>query len=100
LEQYLAEVYYAKNPINDTIIETGKDVNGNSEQNCNTQNYYNRLKKLNNDLIDINDKIITTQSELTELKAEVAVEEGLLEAANSGIEEISEKFYKVSGYTV
>lgn len=54
--------------------------------------YYPRLKALNNLLLPINQSIIDLNTDLTTLRAEEAVEEGLYYAAKEGIEEVREDF--------
>ena len=94
-EQFLADMYYAINPKNSEIVEAGPDIENST--GFNLQNYYNRVKKLNSDLMPISEEIINYSTELTALNAEKAIQEGLRDAAAEGIEESTEKFYALTG---
>jgi hypothetical protein len=42
--------------------------------------------------------LVNHNSDLLKLKAELAVQEGLVEAATSGVEESSDEFFKLTGF--
>jgi hypothetical protein len=66
----------------------------------NLNGYYPRLKTLNNLLLPINQSIIDLNADLTTLRAEEAVEEGLYYAAKEGIEEVREDFKTLMGVEI
>lgn len=66
----------------------------------NLNGYYPRLKALNNLLLPINQSIIDLNTDLTTLRAEEAVEEGLYYAAKEGIEEVREDFKTLTGVEI
>ena len=95
-KDYVASLYYAVNPYDNTIIETGPDIDL-SDTELNLQNYYNRVKKLNDALLPINNDYINLSNELINLRAKKAVEEGLKEAAEKEIESTIEEFRTLTG---
>ena len=94
-EDYVAHLYYAKNPYTD-VEETGKDVNT-EDISTNAQNYFNRLKKLNNSIYDIGEKISGISLDLTKLEAEKTVQEGLKSAAEEELGRVKEDFFAIAG---
>ena len=91
-KEYVASLYYAKNPLQGEEATTaqGPDLGNDT---CNLQNYFNRIKKLNVDINEANQDLIALESDLSELNAEFAIQEGLRDAASRGLEETKEKFY-------
>lgn len=106
--EYVAGLYYSKNIYHKELVEAGPDIagtpcatpkeHGQDGHNCyNLQNYFNRIKNLNVKIQDINDIIIPKQNELLKLKADLAVQEGLRDAALEGLEEVREDFQALTG---
>jgi hypothetical protein len=95
-KDYVASLYYAVNPYDNTIVEAGPDIDL-SDTEPNLQNYYNRVKKLNDALLPINNDYINLSTELINLRAKKAVEEGLKEAAEKEIESTIEEFRTLTG---
>lgn len=91
-KEYIASLYYEKNPLQGDNATTaqGPDLGNDT---CNLQNYFNRVKKLNVEINEANQDLIAIESDLSELNAEFAVQEGLRDAASQGLEEVKEKFY-------
>ena len=108
--EYVAGLYYSENIYHKGLVEAGPDImetpcavpseHGQEGHNCyNLQNYFNRVKNLNVKIQDINDIIIPKQNELIKLKADLAVQEGLRDAAAEGLEEVREDFQALTGVT-
>jgi hypothetical protein len=91
-EDYVALVY-GKNGV-------GPDLNNGTKENCNLIGYYSRIKNLNDRIIPINDDIISLSTDLTKLNAEKTVEENLLSAAESQLEEVREDFELLTGLSI
>lgn len=94
-EKYVAEMYYSTNPLNGNA-PSGKDVDS-SHTTWNTQNYFARLKDLNNQLTLINDQLAGVNTELIKLNAEKSLQEQKVEAAASSLEETVEEFITLVG---
>lgn len=92
---YVAQLYYDTNPYTGEQA-LGKDVKS-SHQKTNSQNYFNRLKKLNEAIYDKGNKLSGALLEQTKLEADLAVQEGLQSAAEEGIVEVRDKFYALTG---
>lgn len=93
--QYVAEMYYETNPLNE-IEPLGKDIDE-EDADWNTQNYFARLKNLNEELTSTNNQIVGVNTELIKLNAEKALQEQRLEAAASSLEEVVEDFISLAG---
>lgn len=91
-DDYLNELYYTQDA-------EGKDIDA-AHTNTNIKGYFPRLKALNNKLVDINDKMSGLSQELLQLKAEREVAEATYEAAESGIEQTSEDFETLTGFSI
>ena len=91
---FVSQMYYKQNPYTQEI-EQGKDVS--NELPTNAQNYFNRIKKLNDEIKEYSDKAIGVKQELVKLEADLAVEEGLKNAAEEGIADTKERFYALVG---
>lgn len=95
-DKYLNELYY-------TEEAQGPDIPGYENETTtptNIQGYFPRLKKLNNQLTDINEKMSGLSQELLQLKAEKEVADAAYEAAESGIEQTSEDFEILTGFGI
>ena len=91
---YFACVYYSTNPFDGTK-EVGPDI-GNGDK-YNLQNYFNRIKYINIQLIDINDKYIGLQQELLKYSADLKVQEGIRDASLSSLEQVEADFLELTG---
>lgn len=91
---FVSQMYYKQNPYTQEI-EQGKDVS--NELPTNVQNYFNRIKKLNDEIKKYSDKANGVKQELVKLEAELAVEEGLKIAAEEGIADTKDRFYTMVG---
>ena len=100
-DQFVANMYYEVNPYNGTEAagEDVVDANGNAgtADNTNLQNYFNRIKKINNQIEPINDELVNLTLDLTKLKAEQTVQEGYKQAAIDSINKEEERFYSQVG---
>jgi hypothetical protein len=63
-------MYYQTNPYTEETA-AGEDIPGTTGQNI--QNYFNRIKKINNDLEPINESLANMTLDLTKLKAEETI---------------------------
>jgi hypothetical protein len=95
-EDYVANMYYATNPYTKTT-QDGWDISGIEQTTCNTQNYINRISKLNNELKPINEKISGLALELTKLEADKIVQENTKTAASENIQATEDKFIALTG---
>ena len=94
-QDYVAHLYYEKNPYTN-VEEMGKDVNA-EDISTNAQNYFNRLKKLNNSIYDIGEKVSGVSLDLINLEAEKTVQEGLKSAAEEELGRVKEDFFAIAG---
>ena len=95
-DDYLNELYYTQGA-------QGPDRDGykNEEETpTNIKGYFPRLKALNNRLVEINEQMSGLSQELLQLKAEREVAEAAYEAAESGIEQTSEDFEILTGFSI
>ena len=92
---FVASMYYHTNPDNEDLVALGKDVDE-EHATTNLQNYFNRIKVINQDLEPINEEIQTITTELISLEAKQAEQQALLDAANSGLEESTKEFYTLT----
>lgn len=101
-KNYLTQNYYEVNPVTG-IEQKGQDLNTehfdklDKNSDWNIQNYYNRIKRLNDMYYDISNQISNQELEKIELEGEIAVEEGIISAGRDQIEEITNEFISISG---
>lgn len=93
---YVSQMYYEKNPYTQEI-QLGQDVSP-EHTTTNIQNFFNRIRKINDEIIEISDKRAGVKQELTKLEADRVLQEGLLEAASQGIGETKDEFFALTGF--
>lgn len=93
---FVASMYYSTNPDDNSISQHGKDIDSN-HTTTNLQNYFNRIKIINNDLETINTEITNLTLEKTQLSAQKATQESLKRAADGGVEEARDNFFALTG---
>ena len=93
---YVAQLYY---PINPYTWETqlGKDIDE-RQKKTNIQNYFNRLKALNDIINDLSDKKNNLTLELVDLEAEQEVQEAAKETAEEEIATIRDDFHALTNF--
>jgi hypothetical protein len=74
------------------VVPIGPDIIS-SATTSNLQNYFERVKSLNNKIVAEDEIISSLSLDLTKYKAELTVQEGLLEAAEDNMETTRESFY-------
>lgn len=92
---YVSQMYYEQNPYTLEEAQGPDTIKGGVESN--TQNYFNRLKKLNDNIYSYGENLKNTQLELVDLEAKVAIEEGLKTAAEEGMADTRDRFYSITG---
>ena len=80
-----------------TTDQRGEDV-GTSDWNL--QGYASRIKKINNDILPLNEKAIGLNTDLVKLKAEETIQKGLLETAEDSLETLEEEFIAYTGVAI
>ena len=89
--QYLHSLYFPTNPTNG-ISQSGDDIPNTGDLNL--QNYFNRVKAINENINDINDDILLLQEELVQYSAQLNVEEGLKNTSANTIADVSSEFFQ------
>lgn len=91
-DDYLNELYFMEGAI-------GQDIDP-THDNTNLKGYFPRIKLINNRLTTLSEEITGLSQELLQLKAEREVATATQEAAISGIEQISEDFFTLTGFGI
>jgi hypothetical protein len=68
-----------------------------TDDTYNLNGYYQRIKKINDALLPINEEIIGHNTDLVKKKAELEVAEATKAAATEGIEQTAENFLALTG---
>lgn len=93
---YVSQLYYAQNPY--TFEEQfGPDIDEKAGES-NVQNYFNRIKSINDKAKVLADELSELSIEQVDLKAEVEVQEALIKTSEEGIEEVREDFFILTGF--
>lgn len=96
--EYVAQMYYATNPINGEV-EYGQDVNSNHIiDNTNAQNFINRLKRLNEKYQKLGEERDNLDAQAGDIKADIEVQTGIVSQSEEGIEETRDEFYILTGF--
>ena len=93
---FVAQTYYEKNPYSGEIAQ-GKDVSP-EDKNTNIQNFFNRIKNLNDKIIDNSEKLNGIKQELVKLEADKILQESTVQAAEEGIGETKDEFFALTGF--
>lgn len=93
-EDYTATLYYPTNPYSG-VTQSGDDIQEGSD--FNVQNYANRIKNLNDMLKPIANNIASSSKDLASSSAKLKVQEGLRDASSSGLEEVRNDFFNLTG---
>ena len=98
---FLSELYYPINYINPEIKESGPDLgSGHEYEEYNLQNYFNRVKNLNLEIMALNEKLEPLTIELTRLKAEFFTQDSLNQTATEQLEITRQEFEDLTGSTI
>lgn len=101
---YSASMYYHTNPLDSSIVAQGPDIDnyiGNLEKypgQTNLQNYFNRIKTLNTNYEPISNDLVNLNKDLLKLKADLAIQEGLVDASAYTVEESADQFFNLTGF--
>lgn len=93
---YMAQLYYPKNPYTG-VEQQGVDIDE-SQTTTNLQNYFNRIKSINNKIGDIVEVRGNLTNELIDLQADKEVQDATVIAATESIKQIQNDFFALTGF--